>query len=89
MREFEGAETIDEAVSQFYENPNKYSQSLGPGAPNDSQPASKETRTQVDEPPMYTPQASTMRESRHKPHTNAVIEAGKVRARDEVLATPL
>jgi hypothetical protein len=83
-----GADTIDEAVAQFYENPNKYSHS---SAPSMSIPVnnSKEAKTQVDPPPLYAPPANTMSGSRRRPHTNAVIQAGNVRARDEVRYTLL
>lgn len=77
------ADTIEEAVSQFYENPNKYSHSpaLGISTPvNDA----KKPGMQVDAPPSYAPVAQTMSRAQHSPHTNAIIEAGHVRARDEV-----
>jgi hypothetical protein len=73
------ANTVEEAVTQFYENPNKYSHSA---APSTSIPVnlSKEAKTAASAPPPY----ASMRAIRHRPHTNAVIEAGHVRARDEV-----
>ena len=81
-----GADTIDEAVAQFYENPNKYSHSSAPGMPIPVN-HSKEAKTQVDPPPLYAPPANTMSRSQRRPHTNAVIQAGNVRARDEVRFT--
>jgi hypothetical protein len=33
---------------------------------------------------VYTPPSNIMSGQRHRPHTNAVIEAGNIRARDEV-----
>lgn len=79
----EGADTIDEAVSQFYENPNKYSHSPVPSMSNPADHA-KETKMQVYSPPPYAPPANTVRGARRPVHMNAVIEAGNVRARDEV-----
>jgi len=78
----EGADTINEALNQFYENPNKY---LHSPVPSMSNPVNhiKETKMQVYSPPPYAPLAKTMSGPRRPPHTNAVIEAGNVRARDE------
>jgi hypothetical protein len=81
-----GANTIDEAVNHFYENPNKYSDSSVPSMSNLVNPT-KETKIQVYSPPLYAPPAKTMSGPRRRPHTNAVIEAGNVRARDEVRFT--
>jgi hypothetical protein len=61
-----GADTIDEAVGQFFDNPDKYSHIA----------AVNHKQTKM-----------TVSASRHRPHTNAVIEAGNVRARDEVRFT--
>lgn len=36
------------------------------------------------DPPAYAPPRSTAGASRRRPHTNQVIEAGNIRARDEV-----
>jgi hypothetical protein len=82
-----GAETIDEAVGQFYENPDKYSDIP---VPSKSNPAnqSKESKTQAYSPPPYAPPVNSVSGSRRRPHTNAVIEAGNIRARDEVRLTP-
>lgn len=78
----EGADTVNEALNQFYENPSKYSHSP---VPSMSSPVNhtKETKMQVYSPPPYAPLAKTMSGPRRPPHTNAVIEAGNVRARDE------
>ena len=78
-----GADTIDEAVDQFYENPDKYSDSSVPSMSNPMNPT-KDTKIQVFSPPLHPPPAKTMSGPRRRPHTNAVIEAGNVRARDEV-----
>jgi len=80
---FKGANSIDEAVSQFYENPNKYTQ---PSAASMPAPVAdtKNTKVPADAPPAYAPPAYHMSRSQHRPHTNAVIEAARVRARDEV-----
>ena len=72
-----GAETIDEAVGQFFENPKKYSHTAAPIM-------SKEAQTQLFDPPPYAPPTSTVYRQQHRTHTNAVIEAGHVRSRDEV-----
>ena len=77
-----GADTINEALNQFYENPNKYSHNVVPSMSNPVNHI-KETKTQVYSPPL----ANTMSRPRRRPHTNAVIEAGNVRARDEVRFT--
>ena len=81
-----GADTIDEALNQFYENPNKYSRSPVPSMSNPVNHI-KETKMQVYSPPPYPPLANTVSGPRRRPHTNAVIEAGNVRARDEVRFT--
>jgi hypothetical protein len=83
MSGLKGADTIDEAVNQFYENPDKYSQS---SATIKYSPVShtKETKSPIYSPPPYAPPAQSMSAARHRPHTNAVIQAGNVRARDEV-----
>ncbi|OCK73109.1 hypothetical protein K432DRAFT_438401 [Lepidopterella palustris CBS 459.81] len=78
----EGADTIDEAVSQFYENPNKYSHSPVPSMSNPVNHA-KETKMQVCSPLPPAPPAKTMSRPWRQPHTNVVVEAGNVRARDE------
>ncbi len=93
-----GADTIDEAVGQFYENPDKYSQAPVPTA-NMSKSADNPTDAKMqappESPPQYTPAVATRSrigyQKNHRPHTNQVIEAGNVRARDEVcfiLASP-
>jgi hypothetical protein len=77
-----GADTINEAVDQYYENPNKYSHASVPPMPNPVNDG-EEIKTQVYSPPSYPPPAATMSGARRRPHTNVVIEAGNVRARDE------
>ena len=79
-----GANTVEEAVAQFYDNPDKYSQDSALGKSNPVNPA----KAQSYLPPAYAPPASISSRSRHRPHTNAVIEAGNVRARDEVGINP-
>jgi hypothetical protein len=64
------AKSIEEAVAEFYDNPKKYSSNTAPTMPTSSD----------------VPNAAILA-SRRPPqqhHTNAVIEAGHVRARDEV-----
>ena len=74
---------MEEAVNQYYENPDKYSQ---PPVPVDSKPVKdiQAPPKQVDAPPMYFPPQNNMNAQRYRPHTNAVINAAAVRARDEV-----
>ena len=101
IRVLKGADSIDEAVGQFYEDPNKYSHSTAPKMDNPVDNA-KEAKTQVYYPPVNGPPANTMSGTQayspppsappinamsrplRRPHTNVVIEAGNVRARDEV-----
>lgn len=47
---------------------------------------SEDSKKPVFDPPPYAPPAGSSSSSvvRRRPHTNAVIEAGNVRARDEV-----
>jgi hypothetical protein len=80
-----GADTIDEAVGRFYENPNKYSDSPALSMPNLVN-HSKETKMHVKSPPPFAPPSNSVGAWR-RPHTNAVIEAGNVRAQDEVRFT--
>ena len=83
----EGANSVDEALNQYFENPNKYShpvtQTKGSKESRDSHipPASMPSSNM---PPPYTPPVNNVSGSRRRQHTNAVIEAGHVRARDEV-----
>lgn len=70
-----GANTINEAVDQYYENPNRYDHNP---VPPKSNPVN-----QALSPPSYPPPATTVSGARRRPHTNVVIEAGHVRARDE------
>jgi hypothetical protein len=81
-----GADTINEALNQFYENPNKYSHSAVPSMSNPVDHI-KETKVQVHSPLPDAPLVKAMSGPRRRPHTNAVIEAGNVRARDEVRFT--
>ncbi|RDW66375.1 hypothetical protein BP6252_10010 [Coleophoma cylindrospora] len=74
------ANTVEEAVSQFYENPDKYSHIPDPSMSVPVNEA-KNTKAQISEPPPYAPPSNTI--GRRRPHTNAVIEAGNIRARDE------
>lgn len=91
----EGANSVEEAVGQFYENPDKYSQEPvpsisqpappSPPAPSMSKPGdhTQETNAPAYSPPPYAPPAQTVHRQQHRPYTNPVIEAGHVRARDE------
>jgi hypothetical protein len=91
MYVLKGANTIDEAVGQFYENPNKYSQSQTGDIskpPNDTKeaklPAYSPSKDTSSYAPSYSAPANTTSITRFRPHTNQVIEAGHIRARDEV-----
>lgn len=87
---FENAESIEEAVAQFYENPDKYSH--GPVQSPKLKPVPMDHKKKSSDPPLYSPPpyapASIGSSStRHRKHTNAIIEAADVRARDEVCDT--
>ena len=86
MSVLKGADTVEEAVNQFYENPNKYSHSAVPSKSNPMKHP-PETKTQLYSPPAYAPPANPTVGLRRRPHTNVVIEAGNVRARDEARFT--
>ncbi|KAG0645420.1 hypothetical protein D0Z07_8539 [Hyphodiscus hymeniophilus] len=82
----EGAGTLDEAVGHFYEDPDRYSHSpdSGKSKPVDQKSVdhtTTEAKPPVYAPPPYNPPTNTL--ARRRPHTNAVVEAGNVRARDE------
>ncbi|TAQ86452.1 hypothetical protein B7494_g5226 [Chlorociboria aeruginascens] len=77
-----GAKSVEEAVAQFYEDPDKYSHS--PVSKSNPVDHAKEAKMRNDSPPLYAPPTTPAPITRsHRPHTNAVIEAGHVRARDE------
>lgn len=90
---------MEAAVNQFYENPNKYSQSSAPPPaasiskpvdhaeePSMPKPVDKpdDSTQPAYSPPPYAPPTNNVNAQRRRPHTNPVIEAGNVRARDEV-----
>ncbi|TVY27212.1 hypothetical protein LHYA1_G004663 [Lachnellula hyalina] len=87
----EGSNSVEEAVTQFYENPDKYSESAAAvssmssmSTPMASASDAKEAKTPIYSPPPYAPPPETTRTmQQHRPHTNPVIQAGHVRARDE------
>lgn len=81
-----GAESINEALDRFYETPNN----------NSNRPISRmanhrglneEIDTRDDAPPAYA-SLNTVSESQRRSHTNKVIEAANIRARDEVQSAP-
>lgn len=85
----QGADSVDEAVGQFFENPDKYTAPPAPSSPNAPVAnAAKNAQSQAPaySPPPYAPPANINGSGgpRRRPHTNPVIEAGHVRARDEV-----
>ncbi|KAJ6120147.1 hypothetical protein N7523_004427 [Penicillium sp. IBT 18751x] len=109
----QGAESVNEAVDQYYENPQRYSNRARPvirtsmsvsvtqraQSVNGNSP--REVALSPTFPPSYvlamrSPPASTASQtsprhslatmssgSSHRPHTNVLIEASKLRARDE------
>ncbi|KAJ9205595.1 hypothetical protein C8Q69DRAFT_34390 [Paecilomyces variotii] len=77
----EGADSINEALDRFYETPNN----------NSNRPISRmanhrglneEIDTRDDAPPAYA-SLNTVSELQRRSHTNKVIEAANIRARDE------
>jgi hypothetical protein len=83
MGSSKGAENMEEAVRQFYDTPDKYSQDLL-SANSKTANHTKETKMRTDAPPTYNQSSQAVTRPRHRHHTNAVIEAGLIRARDEV-----
>ncbi|KAN0106717.1 hypothetical protein V8E51_009593 [Hyaloscypha variabilis] len=83
----EGASTVEEAVGQFYEDPEKYTPKPAPSKTDSVKQPLMDTKTQSGPPqyapPQYAPPTNTVSRPRHRPHTNPVIEAGNIRARDE------
>ena len=79
-----GADTVEEAVAQFYENPNKYSD---PNVFTQSIKGLKKSKAQPASNPASNATGSRTKGPRLPPHTNAVINAGNIRARDEVRIT--
>jgi hypothetical protein len=84
MHALKGANTIDEAVGQFYEDPKKYSNISVPAVSKQTSDHPMEKKTQLYSPPPYAPPGPTRNPPRLRSHTNVVIEAGNVRAQDEV-----
>ncbi|UKZ81637.1 hypothetical protein TrVFT333_009409 [Trichoderma virens FT-333] len=84
----EGAASIDEAVEEYLDNPGKYSQP----EPKSLKPADAVPGSVSEAPPAYhTPSYKFSNNGRGytihqhiQPHTNKVIEAAGIRARDEV-----
>ncbi|GLA20865.1 hypothetical protein AnigIFM62618_009839 [Aspergillus niger] len=76
------ASSLDEAINQFYENPNRYPNNAVAGRP-DPRVQSDVTDAQAL-PPSYDSHISSVHRAEHAPHKNIVTEAGDVRARDEV-----
>lgn len=82
LTSLQNTNTVEEAVGQYYDNPDKYSHSSLPVPV--SQPKGKGNELQAHTPPPYAPPATITSGSRSRSHMNAVIEAGNIRARDEV-----
>ncbi|PYI07751.1 hypothetical protein BO78DRAFT_312190 [Aspergillus sclerotiicarbonarius CBS 121057] len=72
------ANSLDEALSLFYENPDQYSHP--PAKCN--QDKAPETDTE-GLPPSYESQINPVSRPHREPHTNVVSQAGDIRARDE------
>lgn len=77
-----GANSVNDAVDQYYENPAKYTHSQGVSK-SDPVKHTREAKMPAYSPPSYPPPNATMSAARHRPHTNQVTEAGHIRARDE------
>jgi hypothetical protein len=77
-----GADTLDDAVGQYFENPNKYSQS-SISSMSKSVNDTKVTKSR-DYPPSSHAVSAVKNGTQYKVHTNAVIHAGNIRAQDEV-----
>jgi hypothetical protein len=83
---------MEEAVGQFYDNPDKYAQSPvavavavpDPTSPSNPKMGPGEAKNPTYSPPVYAPPVGAMGATHRRHHSNAVIEAGHVRARDEV-----
>ncbi|PNP47810.1 hypothetical protein TGAMA5MH_00862 [Trichoderma gamsii] len=84
----EGAASIDEAVEEYLDNPGKYSQL----EPKSLKQANVAPGSVSEAPPVYPAPSHNVSNNgkghtvhQHlRPHTNGVIEAGRIRARDEV-----
>lgn len=81
----QGASTIEEAVDRFYDDPDKYSRDpVKTSSKSDSKRDSKQIKSRDYLPPAYAPRATNTNGQSYRPHTNPVIEAGHIRAIDEV-----
>lgn len=82
------ANNLEEAVAQFYENPDKY---FSHPSPNTKVVSMDGKTGSIDSPlyspPPYAPPSGGRVSTRHQKHTNVVIEAANIRARDEVCFT--
>ncbi|KAF9062909.1 hypothetical protein BDP27DRAFT_1480352 [Rhodocollybia butyracea] len=82
----EGANTFDEAISQYSENPEKSLRSHTQDTKDTFEDPVVDVKLpvySVESPPPYTPPPAVTRSGPSRSHTNAVIEAGNVRASDE------
>lgn len=90
-RPLKGADTVEEAVGQFYDTPDKYAQSPvavavavpDPSSASNPKTGPGEAKNPIYSPPAYAPPVSAVGAPQRRHHSNAVIEAGHVRARDE------
>ncbi|PWY92280.1 hypothetical protein BO70DRAFT_357412 [Aspergillus heteromorphus CBS 117.55] len=83
VRWLKAADNIDDALTQYYENPNKYSHGLFPSE-DSPQISTQETWTSAPlPPPSYHEVFSIQNNLPVQTHTNKVIEAANVRAQDE------
>ncbi|PYH65019.1 uncharacterized protein BO88DRAFT_349692 [Aspergillus vadensis CBS 113365] len=75
------ASSFDEALDQFYENPDRYS-NIADASRSDSRLQSDHAEMRAL-PPSYELHISSVSGAQRAPHKNVVTEAGDVRARDE------
>ncbi|PYH49278.1 uncharacterized protein BP01DRAFT_420292 [Aspergillus saccharolyticus JOP 1030-1] len=74
----QGAVSLDDALSQFYDNPQKYTNHAAADAPPHIQ-----SQDIAAPPPSYQTSVDNERHLFATAHTNPLIEAAKIRARDE------
>lgn len=77
----QGASTVEEAVTAYYDNPNRYSGSAMSG---DNKTSKKAPLAAFSNGKDVLPTYETAERSTIHSHTNAVIQAAQVRAQDEV-----
>ncbi|PYH87395.1 hypothetical protein BO71DRAFT_489605 [Aspergillus ellipticus CBS 707.79] len=81
----QGASTMDEALTQYYENPDKYSRAAVPSenSPNIQSQERSQRNPEPVLPPSYQEVVTIQNNLHESSHINKVISASKVRAKDE------